>query len=260
MDESLSILSGQYNNIYTTPGQIAEIRGSGNFNTNGMSSNFQTGSQTLWKPNTDFSYGKKWTTSNQHPVQNKTNHQWDFEHVPTKETLRGDSYQDFALKSTNQTPSSLLNTFFSKENVKYLGRRIIEETKRITGETVKEQNEDSLLIIMKNVYEYAISGFLPQPEDAQLAHSRGNVNVSLLDRMTRLNQSVLQKCVKQVVSGISMYKQYYKDASSLPMPLSHPVNISNKGGNVLRENVGFYNSRDENRSIQSFNLRNNVIN
>lgn len=256
MDNSKSILSAQYNDIYTTPGQLAEVRGSGNFQSY---FDYKPGENIVLPQTTDFSFkGTEWTTNHYSPVETRSNHQWEFK--TTNNSLKGDPYQEFALRTTHQTPNSLLNTFFSKENVKYLGRRIVEETKRITGHKIKEQSEDALLTIMTTVYQYALSGFLPQPEDPDIPHSRGNVNVSLVDRLTRLNQSVLQKCVKQVVSGISMYKQYYKDASSLPIPLSRPVNMSNKGGNVLTENIGFYDARDDNRSIQSFNLRNNVVN
>jgi hypothetical protein len=57
---------------------------------------------------------------------------------------------------------------------------------------------------------------------------------------------------------MNMYLQYYKDASSLPTPLSRPTNVSSKGGRVLQENIGLYSGNS--RAIASFNLRNSVIN
>jgi hypothetical protein len=253
MDNSASILSGQYNDKFLTAGKVSDLRGSGKFTTKGMSSNYYTGDKSLWKPHMDFpTQSKGWSVSEQAPVGKRVNNIWGYS--------SGDPYQQFALKTMKQVPTPLLNTFFNRSNVKYLGKRIIEEIKRITGHKIKEQSEDALLVIMQEIYEYALSGFLPQPNDPHLAHSMGSVNVSLKDRLTRLNQAVLQKSVKEIVSGINMYLQYTKDASSIPMPLSLPISASSKGGKVLSQNVGMYSGKEETRINQSYNLRHNVIN
>lgn len=112
------------------------------------------------------------------------------------------------MKSVYQKKGSLREIFFSEYNINYLQMRIINETKKITGYTIGKQNEDSLVIIMSNIYEYATSA----PN-----------NMGLTDTLYRLNQAVLQKCVRQCVSGVNMYIQYTKDASMLPVPLAHPV-------------------------------------
>ena len=82
------------------------------------------------------------------------------------------------------------------------------------------------------------------------------------ERLNRLNQAVLQDLIKQILSGIGAYVQYYKDASSMPMPLEHRKLMTMKGGNVIPDgNIGLYdNARDTGKSIASYNLRNNVIN
>jgi hypothetical protein len=115
---------------------------------------------------------------------------------------------NFALKSSKQKKNSLSEAFFSEQNIDYIQKRIILETKRITGYKIGTQNKDSLLIIMHNIYSYATSSIL---------------GTDLLDIISRLNQAVLQKCVRQCVSGIDMYIQYTKDASMLPIPLDHPI-------------------------------------
>jgi hypothetical protein len=258
MDQSPSILSAQYGNKLISPGELGKIRGSGKFSTKSpLSSNYQLNSVSLWNPEIKFpNYGKNWTTTEVAPVGTRVNDQWVFEEEKT--SLKGDPYTQFALNSTHQAPNSLLNTFFSRPNVKYLGRRLVEEVKRITGHDIKEQSEDALLVIMREKYQYAQVGSLPQPSFPNMAHSQGAVNISLVDRITRLNQAVLQTCVKSVVSGVSMYKQYYKDASSVPVPLSRPTYMGNKGGKVLQENIGMHSGNS--KGIQSYNLRNNVIN
>ena len=106
---------------------------------------------------------------------------------------------------------------------------------------------------MKYNYENSLRG--------PYSYSNSNcAEISMTERLSRLNQAVLQQCVKEIVSGIKMYIQYTKDASSMPIPLDRPTNVSSKGGRVLSENVGLYSSRNDNRSIQSYNLRNSVIN
>lgn len=253
MDNSSSILSAQYNNLATTPGILSEIRGTGNFSTSSpLSSNWQ--SVSLW-PETFPSYGKLWTTNNKAPVGKRVNNQW--ESLESKNSLKGDPYLDYGLKANNSVPTALNSLFFNKQNVNYLQKRIVDDIKQITGVTIKPQNEDALLIIMNNKYQYSLYGWLPT-SPCHLALPRGQKPCSLEERLTRLNQSVLQNVIKQILSGMNMYLDYYKHASSLPTPLSLPVNVSSKGGRVLQENVGLYSGNSQ--GISSFNLRNSVIN
>ena len=134
------------------------------------------------------------------------------------------------------------NFFFSKENIKYLHRRIIEEVKRIKGVDISEQSTEKVLLIMQNVYEYAMSGSLPNPSHPNSIGKRGGVNIPLKDRLSRLNQSVIQQCVREIISSIDQYLLYYKDASTLPVPLERPINKSSKGSRSLEYNIAFKNN------------------
>ena len=134
------------------------------------------------------------------------------------------------------------NFFFSKENIKYLHRRIIEEVKRIKGVDISEQSTEKVLLIMQNVYEYAMSGSLPNPSHPNSIGKRGGVNIPLKDRLSRLNQSVIQQCVREIISSIDQYLLYYKDASTLPLPLERPINKSSKGSRSLEYNIAFKNN------------------
>ncbi len=72
-----------------------------------------------------------------------------------------DRYQIYAINSLKMVPNPLLNYFFSEENVNHLQNTMISEVKRIRNTTINRQSTDELLNIMKNKYEYALSGFLP---------------------------------------------------------------------------------------------------
>jgi hypothetical protein len=208
-------------------------------------------------------------TSFMHPESTGSWTQSDYEN-----SRGSDRYQAWAVNSLHITPNALLNFFFSADNVNYLQKRITSDIKEISGHDIKEQSIDELLIIMRNKYIYALEGYLPGPGytaagDKPMPRGpiKGPVGTglypegsgSLEDQLSRLNKSVLEECIKSVLSGIQAYLQYYKDASSLPLPLSHPVFTSYKGANVLQENLGFESGHEMSTAISSYNQRFNII-
>ena len=52
----------------------------------------------------------------------------------------------------------------------------------------------------------------------------------------------IQQSVKEIISGIDQYLLYYKDASTLPVPLERPTNKSSKGSRSLEYNIAFHNN------------------
>lgn len=170
-----------------------------------------------------------------------------------------DRYTEWALRSLQLDPNPLLNFYFSKENVDYLQERLIAEVKRIQKLDISRQSDDELLIIMRNHYTKALSGWLPHEGDPNKPYPRGPTPCSLTERLTRLNKATIEECTKQILSGTYMYLTYYRDASSLPLPMDRPVYASSKGENVLSPNVGFDSSLEFNKAVQSFNQRYNII-
>jgi hypothetical protein len=168
-------------------------------------------------------------------------------------------YQNWARSSVQQDPNTLLNFFFANENVDYIQDRIVSEVRRIKKVEISKQSVDELLIIMRNHYQRALSGWLPHENSKTSVYPRGEAECSLTSQISRLNKSVLEECVKQIVGGVDMYKQYYKDASSLPIPLSHPTYVTQKGSMVLSESVGFSNGHAMTRSIDSYNQQYNIM-
>lgn len=265
IDQSKSILSAQYGNISTSPNALASIRGHGKYTTNyPMSSNWPIGNSnpntSSYIRNLNSGEGSRGVNIDLHtkqmPNKNRVNDRFEYPET-LNHTLQGDPYQTFGLQANHETPSELNLFFFSKTNVAYLQKRILSEVKNITGIQIKRQSENALLIIMDRNYKLALHGSLPSAT-VHLALPRGEKSCSLKKRLVRLNQAVIQECVKEILSGMSMYATYYKDASSLPTPLSRPTFMSMKGSNVLSENIGF--TKGNSQSIASFNMRNVIMN
>lgn len=272
-----SVLSAQYNNILTSPGQLSEIRGTGNFKTDGgLSSNwtpaeFNQNQSSYVKSVSRDSYPQNslgYDISNVAPVGDWKNDEFEYTQdqssMPpgSKTSLEGDPYLQFGLQSVKEVPTALNTLFFSAPNVKYIQKRILEDIQQLTGVKIKPQSENSIMIVMVNKYQYGQSGWLPSQSVVHLALPRGEKSCSLTDRLNRLNQSTLQELIQQILSGMSMYAQYYKDASSIPVPLSRPSITTMKGSRVIPgSNVGMYDNASETaRNISSFNMRDNIIN
>ena len=188
------------------------------------------------------------------------------------DTRGTDQYQVWAINSMQISPNALLNFFFCEENVNYLQDKLISEVKRLRSYDISKQSTDELLIIMRNKYLYAQSGWLGYADPNKvyargaidnpnaLAYSSGSGGCTDLELQVRkLNQSVLEECVKSVLSGLDMYMTYYKDASSLPVPLSLPVLTSSKGDSVLTPNLAFQSGHEMTKANASFNQRFNII-
>jgi hypothetical protein len=176
-------------------------------------------------------------------------------------------YVQWALKALVNggiTPTPMITFFFSTDNVDYIQSRIKTEVKKNTGTDIADQSIDELLIIMRNAAIYGYSGWLPSNSNGSVANSgnltnRGEQACSLEEKISRLNKSVIEEAVKQVFSGINQYKLYYKDQSSLPMPLSLPVYTSMSGSRELSESIGFNSGLERSVAAQSFNQRYNII-
>lgn len=180
--------------------------------------------------------------------------------VPSNENSSQNKYVEWALKALipgGIAPTPLLLYFFSTENVNYIQNRIRNEVQKHTGVQVNDQSIDEILVIMRNHMINAYSGGLPN--NSGRITDRGPKECSIEDRLIRLNKSVIEEAVRQVLSGINQYKQYIKDISSLPMPLSQPVYTSMSGSRQMTENLGFNSALEQNVSQQSFNQRYNIL-
>jgi hypothetical protein len=111
------------------------------------------------------------------------------------------------------TDTNLSTAFFSSQNIKILqnGIRAGVYHKSNGQYTIAPQDCDSLKIIMRSVY-------------LQNAANQSN-NVS--SQVYELNKIVLNYCVQQVYSEAQGYMKYLDDASTLVVPIAHPVMSDN---------------------------------
>jgi len=111
----------------------------------------------------------------------------------------------------DNTPLS--NAYFSRENISIIQNGIRAGVyQRSNGQyVIGPQDCDSLKIVMRSVF---------------LQHSL-NKPSNIPDQIRELNKIVLDYCVQQVYSEAQGYMKYIDDASTLVVPLAHPVQASN---------------------------------
>jgi hypothetical protein len=295
-----SFIFADYGSMVIKPETLALLRGTGNFN---PSPNYEQSINRNYNP-LDYYANSKYYNDDQaikaeSAYENENNVKWipDYDTANKRKYIVGstdlhtedeknwgipdfmnsrgtDRYQTWALASTNMTPNVLVYLFFSEDNVNYIQQTLIREVKRIRNIDINEQSVDELLIIMRNKYLYALSGWLNSAGDINVPQARGTILnpnglaydsndnegcTSLYVQVSRLNKAVVEECLKMILSSIDAYNKYYLDSSSIPMALSHPVYASHKGDNVLQENLGFLSSHEMNNAITSYNQRFNII-
>ena len=116
-----------------------------------------------------------------------------------------------------QGESNLNTVFFSKNNVELLHRSIITQVSNRTGFKISRQSETELQIIMRSIF---------------LQYSKNNP-CNLQEQVRDLNKKVLDYAVNRIITEISQYLEYKDTVNKLPMPLSHPQNLSNAGQKSL---------------------------
>lgn len=125
----------------------------------------------------------------------------------------GDSAAKSDMIRGNWEPNDLNQTFFSPANVQIIQNLIRKKVYDESGQIIDPQSTDEILIVMRSTY---------------LSYGR-NEPEKIREQIQELNARVADWSVPRIVSEISMYLTYRKDASTLPVPMSHPVNISSAG-------------------------------
>ena len=109
--------------------------------------------------------------------------------------------------------TQLSNAFFSQQNIQILQNGIRAGVyHRSNGQyLIGPQDCDSLKIVMRSVY---------------LQHSANQLN-HIAQQIEELNKMVLDYCIKQVYSEAQGYMKYLDDASTLVVPIAHPIMADN---------------------------------
>lgn len=107
------------------------------------------------------------------------------------------------------TSNSLSSAFFSKENIQIIqnGIRAGVYNRSNSQYVIGQQDCDSLKIVMRSVF---------------LQYSANQPN-NITQQISQLNNIVLEYCIQQVYSEAQGYMKYINDASTLVVPISHPV-------------------------------------
>jgi len=115
----------------------------------------------------------------------------------------------------NVTATPLNQTFFSPENVQIVQNKLRREVyNRSGGEfMIDNQSVEELLTIMRAMY---------------LQYGK-NQPTRIREQIEELNQIVADWAVPKIVAECSMHKTYLHDIQNLPVPLSQPVLLTQKG-------------------------------
>lgn len=110
------------------------------------------------------------------------------------------------------TDTSLSQAFFSEQNIQIVQNGIRAGIYKISNGqyVIGPQDCDSLKIIMRSVF---------------LQHA-ANQPTNISNQISELNKIVLNYCIQQVYSEAQGYIQYINDASTLVVPIAHPVMAS----------------------------------
>ena len=111
------------------------------------------------------------------------------------------------------TDTDLSQVFFSQQNIQILQNGIRAGIyHRSNGQyVIGPQDCDSLKIIMRSVY---------------LQHAANQPN-NITEQIVELNKIVLNYCIQQVYSEAQGYMKYLDDASTLVVPIAHPIMADN---------------------------------
>ena len=107
----------------------------------------------------------------------------------------------------------LSNTFFSQQNIQILqnGIRAGVYKKSNNQYIIGPQDYDSLKIIMRSTF----------------LQNSSNKPDNISQQVIELNKIVLNYCIQQVYSEAQGYIKYIFDASTLVVPIAHPVMANN---------------------------------
>jgi hypothetical protein len=142
----------------------------------------------------------------------KSNGRIDLLHAPNPISLYDkpvytSSYNDAMTGNWADTPLS--KAFFSQQNQQILQNGIRAGVfKRSNGQyTIGAQDCDSLKIVMRSVF----------------LQNASNKPFNIKEQVEQLNVIVLNYCIQQVYSEAQGYMKYLEDASTLVVPIAHPM-------------------------------------
>jgi len=119
----------------------------------------------------------------------------------------------------NLITNNLSKQFFGPENVRYIQSTIKNSVYERSGNKwqIDDQDVDELQIVMRSLY---------------LQYGK-NLETDIPGQIRDLDALVIDWCVPRIMTEISAYNYYLEDISKMPVPLSHPVTMTNAGTRTL---------------------------
>jgi len=107
----------------------------------------------------------------------------------------------------------LSTTFYSKENMDLINKGITLAVFKVSkGEYyIGKQSDKHLMIAMRAIYH---------------EHAR-HLPYNIKGQIKELNMQVIKSAVPGIITNLSQYIGYVKDASSIPDPIGRPLNVNN---------------------------------
>jgi len=119
-----------------------------------------------------------------------------------------------------QTDNPVLTLFMSPYNMGLLRSAIVDYIKKATDITISEQSDRDLFGVMQFIYNQ---------------YANTTCYDSLTSEVRKLNTLVIQESVYNIKSGMLMYFQYVKDASTLPVPIDRAAQTTTDKSIVFTE-------------------------
>jgi hypothetical protein len=123
--------------------------------------------------------------------------------------------QDAIRGNLERTP--LNQAYFSPENFQIIQNALRYTVYQKTSQIIDPVSTDDLYVVMRSIY-YQYCRNLPN---------------NIPQQIDELNKHVVAWCIPKIVAEIDMDRRYIKDITSMPIPLSHPVNMSASGTKSL---------------------------
>jgi hypothetical protein len=117
----------------------------------------------------------------------------------------------------NIEKTAMNQAYFMPENFQIIQNAIRKGVYDKTGKIIDPVSSDDLFMVMRSMY---------------LQYGR-NLPYKIPEQIAELNARVVAWCLPTILSEVSFYDTYKNDIDKLPVPLSHPQNMSHAGTKSL---------------------------
>jgi len=126
------------------------------------------------------------------------------------------------METLKQCPTPLNTLFFSTFNVNLVQRAIRENIKKTTGVSIDYQNSGDLFALMRVVF----------------ISNSGDAYADTCSQVKKMNEISIKQASSQVMTGLTQYMGYLRDASSSLNLMNLPSNTSSAGKGMGQNKIG----------------------